>query len=353
MEGFFSDENVINAIRNCQMLLLRENAGNEFEEERNTHILNMLEKISEAPEHWDLTTKLNIKYFGAVFLKDLNSREFSKTHLDALFSSLFRFSIENYISTPYEMSQELRLTKEFAVNKNHLFHEIAIEQINYALKDMSISMFKSLYNQDELKSIRGFATLKQEAERIRKEWDEDLVEKEMKVSELKNALNAHQDGFNFVGLHAGFAKLGRSKAEELFWTRIVMITIGFIIPISILTQAFIFFHFKIPLEKPMDLIKVFPGASITLLLIYYFRVSLNSYSSVRAQIMQIELRKSLCRFIQRYSEYSEGISAKNPNLLTKFEDVIFSNIMTSEDKIPSSFDGIEQIANLVASLKGK
>ena len=67
--------------------------------------------------------------------------------------------------------------------------------------------------------------------------------------------------------------------------------------------------------------------------------------------MQIELRKSLCQFIQSYSDYSSEIRENNPEALSKFEDVVFSNIMLSDDKIPSTFDGIEQIASLINALK--
>ena len=69
--------------------------------------------------------------------------------------------------------------------------------------------------------------------------------------------------------------------------------------------------------------------------------------------MQIELRKSLCQFIQDYSKYSKEISRENAGLLSKFEEVIFSNIMTSEDKIPSTFDGLEQLATLIKAVKNK
>lgn len=84
---------------------------------------------------------------------------------------------------------------------------------------------------------------------------------------------------------------------------------------------------------------------------YYFRVVLINHISLRTQIMQIELRKSLCQFIQSYSDYSSEIRKNNPEALSKFEDVVFSNIMLSDDKIPSTFDGIEQIASLINSLK--
>lgn len=353
MKVFFTNHNIVATLWDCQMLIEKQKVDNQFESERNTSITCMIKNILENTEKWDGSTQLNINLIGDIFLKEINNLEFTKIHLDLLFSSLFRFSIENYITTPEEMDNDFRITKKFATEKIHQFEQDAQEQISYALYDMSLTMFKRLYNQEDLAAIREFSSLKSQADKIKNDWNEDIKVKELKISEIRKALTEQLDGYNFVGLHAGFAKLGRIKAKELFWSRMIMLAIGLVIPISILTQAFIFYHFTITFNRPIDLIKALPGVSVTLLLIYYFRVSLSSYASVRAQIMQIELRKSLCRFIQRYSEYSEGMNKKSPTLLAKFEDVIFSNIMTSEDKIPSTFDGVEQIANLISSLKSK
>ncbi|OOF25714.1 hypothetical protein BZJ18_10915, partial [Salinivibrio sp. IB872] len=85
--------------------------------------------------------------------------------------------------------------------------------------------------------------------------------------------------------------------------------------------------------------------------IYYFRVVLFNYRAVKNQLLQIELRKTLCRFIQSYSTYSSEIRKKDSDLLVNFEKVIFSGISSGEGEIPSTYDGIEQLARLVKSLK--
>lgn len=100
------------------------------------------------------------------------------------------------------------------------------------------------------------------------------------------------------------------------------------------------------------MLRYIPGLSLTLILVYYFRVALQNYQSIKAQILQIEFRMTLCGFIQSYAEYSSNIKDKNPSSLSKFEDVIFSNIMPTENKIPSTFDGIDQVSALITSIKG-
>jgi hypothetical protein len=62
---------------------------------------------------------------------------------------------------------------------------------------------------------------------------------------------------------------------------------------------------------------------------------------------------SLCRFIQSYADYSIDIKEKNSEALSKFEAIIFSGLVGSEDKLPSTFDGIEQLTAFAKSITGK
>ena len=67
--------------------------------------------------------------------------------------------------------------------------------------------------------------------------------------------------------------------------------------------------------------------------------------------MQLELRMTLCQFIHNYAENSEILHKKNKEGFEKFENIIFSPIVSSDDKIPSTLDGVEQIAKLIEAIK--
>jgi hypothetical protein len=67
--------------------------------------------------------------------------------------------------------------------------------------------------------------------------------------------------------------------------------------------------------------------------------------------MQIELRQALCQFIQSYATYSKEIKTQDTGALEKFESLIFSWLLYDPDKLPSTFDGIEQIGNFIKSIK--
>jgi hypothetical protein len=94
-----------------------------------------------------------------------------------------------------------------------------------------------------------------------------------------------------------------------------------------------------------------PALSLELLFLYFYRVNLQHLRSTEAQIVQLELRQALCQVIQNYTDYSSEIKAKDPSALERFEALIFSGLTMDEKNVPTSFDGLEPLANLIKSLK--
>jgi len=94
-----------------------------------------------------------------------------------------------------------------------------------------------------------------------------------------------------------------------------------------------------------------PLITIEVLLIYFFRLVLVHFQSIKTQLLQLDLRKSLCQFIKSYSTFSTDIKARDPSALEKFENLVFSGFISSEENLPSTFDGIEQLAKLFKGIK--
>ncbi len=90
--------------------------------------------------------------------------------------------------------------------------------------------------------------------------------------------------------------------------------------------------------------------AIEIFLIYLFRLNYLEYKSILAQILQIDLRSSLCQFIVNYLNQTENI--KGSHALEMFEKLIFSNLQINEEQIPSTLDGLDQFTNLFKSFKG-
>ena len=69
--------------------------------------------------------------------------------------------------------------------------------------------------------------------------------------------------------------------------------------------------------------------------------------------MQLELRMTLCQFIQSYAEKSKELKGYNKEGFEKFENLIFSSIVSSDEKIPSTFDGMEHVPSLLKNFNAK
>lgn len=353
MQSFFNNEDTKNVISSYLRLLQQPSESNDFASERNKIIIYILKTMVTDAQAWDERTQFNIQHISLDFHNRLVNAELSNLGIDLVFANLLRFFIEEYISSPEDFSPDYQDIRGFARNNIEQFSSKAREQVRYALQDMTTSVFKQLVNGNEITALRDYVNTKREAERLINDWNQSLKEKQDAVENLQKSLEAQKNAFNFVGLYKGFESLGKDKEIQLSWARKVLIALGIILPAVILMGSFYFFSPGRKVENPYELFGFLPAISLTLVLIYYFRIALANYNSIRSQIMQIELRKSLCQFIQSYAEYSSTIKSKDSQLLSKFEDVIFSNIMASEDKVPSTFDGVEHLASLITSLKGR
>lgn len=218
---------------------------------------------------------------------------------------------------------------------------------------MPISIFKSIANSDAIDSLKNFNAVSAKAEKLKDDWNSDLSEREGRVNSLKESLSKYENAFNFVGLYQGFDELSTEKKGErdgiLLWLRLLSVLI--VSPI-VAELIFVYMHLdNIAAVKDGLLVSIFPTVSLVAISIYYFRVLLFNYKSVKSQILQIDLRKTLCRFIQNYSEYSCEMKKKDANSLDKFESIIFSGIVTDDGNLPSTFDGMDQIGKLIKAAK--
>lgn len=184
---------------------------------------------------------------------------------------------------------------------------------------------------------------------------------EARTLELSKQLDKQEIAFNFVGLYKGFHSLWVQKRRELCWQKAWLITLGCCV-VAPLVIKLIYTLVVLGGEKTNGAIDMLSEQNITLLvtlgalelvLIYFFRIMLHSVNSTKAQLLQIDLRRTLCRFIQKYSKCSKDMKDGNPNALEKFETLIFSGLVMQDDKLPSTFDGLEPIQKIFAGRAGK
>ncbi|MGE8397389.1 MAG: hypothetical protein ACN6NT_07295, partial [Comamonas sp.] len=224
-------------------------------------------------------------------------------------------------------------------------------QIEYASKWMNISIIKKLFGNPDVKKFIEHSVKYDEINQKIESWDKSLTQRENNVNNLKEALKKYETAFNFVGLYKGFDDLYKEKIKEYRWSQRFTVALG---ASTLFPLGYRLFTIS-PQSNQIDLIlyslNIAPYIAITFLILYFFRISYRIMDNIKSQILQIELRKTLCQFVQHYAEFSSDASKKSPETLKKFESVIFSNIVSTSEKIPSTFDGIESLTNLISLAK--
>jgi hypothetical protein len=348
---------------------------------------NILDNIYNYPKAWDSYTQVNIKLHGQNLIDSIRKSTNSNfnndhiyPHIKNLYLNCIRFFFEIDFKfkeggeehEAFESSFSGIKIKNDAVNNTvneYLDNEFKLELL-YVINSTPLLITKDLFHSDQIKLFSKFdennetiqetlkATVKTRDEVSQKldDFTKLLDSKQETVRNLQSTLNKQETAFNFVGLYKGFNELVKKKQKEaknIFCFLIVIGSALIAFPLSVM----------ISMHNPDDnmpniaitthLLNLLPLISLEVILIYFFRVVLHNYKSIKTQVLQVELRQTLCQFIQNYADYSKDIKKDDPAVLEKFENLIFSGIISDSENLPSTFDGMDQITKLLTSLKGK
>lgn len=186
-------------------------------------------------------------------------------------------------------------------------------------------------------------------------WEEKLDYWKDKTANLEKLIKEQHQDLNFVGLSKAFSDLIQKRVTELKAASRSVKLFGFV---AILFPVIVFFvgvqyHSTNKFDWSV-LSYAIPSLTIELLLLYFFRIALRNEYSIKAQLLQLELRYSICAFIQGYAEFAKSVRADDADkTLEKFEAFVFSGITADIQNIPSQFDGLEQIVSLIKGMRGK
>lgn len=328
-----------------------------LDDEGARHVRNVLFIIQKNPEAFDERCHLNIEWIGSSISSGLEAVAAEGVEdpstLHDLIWMLFRVVSEFELSHVGELSQELRSFLAWVHGQASQLGGNASRQVDFARHQMPVSVLKALLGSEVVRNLPNIQKFGSEVEKKFKAWEEDLASREARVNALRDSLTQHESGFNFVGLHKGFNDLSKAKRLEVKGLRryVVLLGIGVTLPLSL--ELLMLFLFRAELQSltlPLTL-SLLPALSLTLILIYYFRLATRSFEGAKAQLSQIELRKTMCRFVESYAEFAKRMKADNAETLGKFESMIFSNIVGSDEKLPATFDGVEQLSALIKSVK--
>lgn len=348
----------------------------------------LIENIIKEPKVWDSLCYTSINFCGTEFIHNLQILSedrgvhsghafdsiIEKTYINCLF-----FIHERDFNTPPNSIEESNYkNNEITKIHNNLTKLLLEPKLSPQFKNniceikskLSFSLMKKVYHSEIVSNYISFEEKNKKVEQILSEIDnksneinnniknqnETIYEKENRVEELLNSLNKYEIAFNFVGLYKGFNNLAKRKEKESTNSFIFLVVLSFLLMIFPIYGMVTVYSPSSEINKytPFThLLAFLPLISLELILIYFFRVVLHNYKSVQAQILQIELRQTLCQFIQNYADYSKEIRKDDPTALEKFENLIFSGIISDAQNLPSTFDGMDQIGKLLSSLKSK
>lgn len=226
--------------------------------------------------------------------------------------------------------------------------------IDYGDRELPYQILKDIFHSEEIKTLNNLRQKIVKAESVINVWDESIKAKTKQVELLEEKLNKTKSQYDFVLLNEGFKNLYTQKKEELSERRGSFSKFGAtltITPLVLIIFSFLLFIIKGDLALKYLLYLAFPVSTFLIIIFYFVRVSLQHVRSIQSQMMQLELRMALCQFIYNYAEDSETLHKKNKEGFEKFENIIFSSIVSSDEKIPSTFDGVEQIAKIIEAIK--
>lgn len=313
--------------------------------------------ILNNPEEWDKNCAFNIVRLGNQFPDALNSYSLTNdSNADLIYVYVYAFLAEfefNKAPSNGEEINELTYTIALIQNDSEPLDERLKSLKTYVSYHMPASILKKYINNKDLKKFSEFNSLLEKAKQLSLDWNSEIQEKKLSVDVLKKNLDEYKTAFSFVGLNKGFEELANKKYIELRYTFIFLIFMGVLILSPLVYQFFEVSNLASERGFLFNFASLLPLISIELVLIYFFRIILINHRSIKTQILQLELRQTLCKFIQSYVDYSKKIKVDDASALEKFENLIFSAVLSDSDKIPSTFDGVEQISNFIKSIKGQ
>ncbi|MNG72731.1 hypothetical protein D3C81_561050 [compost metagenome] len=169
------------------------------------------------------------------------------------------------------------------------------------------------------------------------------------VNEIEKRLDGYKGEYNFVLLSKAFKRMKDDKINELktsrWWMNLYTLVL---VSIPVLTLIALFKEWVTFDSSIKHLMYAVPVLTLEILIFYFMRLYYSEVRSIRAQLLQIDLRLSLCEFIHDFIE-KKNESKDHSDSWGNFESLIFSPIQMSADNIPSVLDG----ANAVADVLGK
>ena len=318
------------------------------------HAGNIARSMIGSASQWDRGCRFNIAHIGVSFAECLES--FNKDpdvgKFKLIVVMMFRFVVEQTIALLPEQEKIYISDAYDFIKGNRSWFSGFDNQIEYALQEMPLSIFKHYFYVDQPPILVDLKTNILIGDRKHVEWQACLTEAEQRVKKLSDALIGMRGEANFGVLTNAFADLKDRKVKEKdnSFKLLRAIACGLVVLLLIeIICVWIWFD-----ESKMIKHILIAGLSVTVfgLLTYYFRIVLHNFKSIQSQILQIDLRTALCQFVENYSEFAKGVKGEKNEILARFESVVFANIVPDGSQIPALHDGVAEVTSFVKTAQG-
>ena len=184
-------------------------------------------------------------------------------------------------------------------------------------------------------------------------WEDKLVDWKERVEDSENRYKAVIGGNNYLGLANAFSLLLDQARKELGSVFLALVTVGMFalfvpglyIIIGNSDKLTDFFSGSFGLTS----ISVFSFSLVfEALLLYYFRIIYAQWRLVKHQILQLSLRHQMCAFASEYASSSQDMDRST---LSKFENLVFSELSQDGNTPPSFYDAADAIAKVFSSIR--
>lgn len=308
----------------------------------------LIPHILEDMHEWDAYTQVTRKNLGSHITEALQRRNPSESDIRKIFLFLARCVREKEINSSIVPQGVEKRALEYYSQSTELSEDESRERdylsggfIKLIVAELGLGI------DEKRKEVDGKIAV----------WEKKIVEFDTRLEKGEALVDRYQRQFNFVGLSSAFQDLASRKSKEQSKHLALLVGVATLLVIPPLLQFWYddvrILHISSGTLASLNFGKLVPLLILDGLLLYFFRIILKNYYSAKAQVLQLELRYSICAFVEGYADFvkTKALFKDGESALSKFESLIFSGIAADETKIPSTFDGLDQISDFIAKIK--
>lgn len=353
---FFDNDALRTALARTSGLIFADietlNVGNDSEQGIVMQfVAQALVAMKAQPDAFNAACSFNIIHIGERFKSDVQQYfKYDKALMSQLLSSCYRFITEFEIKARSGLHDSLSIAWNRLLLVDLSTYSESSFQIKFAQYHMPIYIMREYIAHPHMQALSELPAAIVSAKVTTEIYERELNDREGRADTLAKNLEGYTSQLNFLGLVRGFQQLRDVKDEERKWSLLFVRSLGVVLVALPITK--ILNWLPVSADPAKEIASGIAVVALELMLIYFFRVTLQNFRSVKAQLLQLDLRVTLCQFIEGYTKLAkEAKKDDDKEILTRFEQVVFSSIVTDETGIPSTFDGIEQISGLIERLK--